>query len=118
MVYVPITGTVTFNLIVHVLFAAIVPLENEMDPAPATGAKVGDPQPEVEALVGLATVIAPGVVGRVSVKFNPLTLAELGLVRVNVRVEMPPAFVGSGLKFFEIVNVDGSRTKAYLVDTP
>ncbi len=100
------------TLIVQVLFAAIVPFENEMEAAPATGANVGVPQPEVDALVGLATVIAPGEVGSVSVKFRPLTLAAFGLVNVKVSVEIPPALVGSGLKFFEIVSVEGSRINA------
>ena len=99
-------------MMVQVLFAAIVPFENEMEAAPATGANVGVPQPEVDALVGLATVIAPGVVGSVSVKFRPLTLAAFGLVNVKVSVEIPPALAGSGLTFFEIVSVEGSRINA------
>ena len=43
---------VTLTLIVHVPFAAIVPFENEMELAPADGAKVGEPQ---------LVVVAPGV---------------------------------------------------------
>ena len=89
--------------------AVRLPLENEREAEPAVGAKVGDPQPVVEAFGGLATTIAPGVVGRLSVKFNPLKVAGVGFVRVNVRVETPPAVVGSGLKFFEIVTAEGSR---------
>ena len=114
MVYVPvvIAGTVTLTLIVQVLLAAMVPFEKESAAAPATGANVGVPQPVVDALVGLAIVMAPGVVGKVSVKLSPLTLAALGFVNVKVRVEMPPALVGSGLKFFAMVRVDGSRTNA------
>jgi hypothetical protein len=50
-----------------------------------------------------------GAVGRVSVKFNPLNEEGVGLVIVNVRVETPPAVVGSGLKFFEMVTAAGSR---------
>ena len=99
-------------LIVHVLFAPMLPLENEIEPAPAAGAKVGEPQPVVNALGVLATTMAPGVVGNVSVKFNPLKEAEVGLVSVNVRVETPPTVVGSGLKFFEIVTAEGSRMYA------
>ena len=100
------------TLIVQVLFAAILPLENEIEAAPAAGAKVGEPQPVVEAPGVLATAMAPGVVGSVSVKFSPLKEEEVGLVMVNVRVETPPAVVGSGLKFFEIVTAVGSMIYA------
>ena len=112
LLYVPVTGTVTLTLIVHVPFAAIVPLEKEIDAAPAVGAKVGDPQPVVDAFVGFATTIAPGDtggVGSVSVKFNPLTDTGVGFVSVNVSVEIPLTVVGSGLKFFAIVIAEGSR---------
>jgi hypothetical protein len=108
-VYVPVARIVTFTLIVQVLFAAMLPFENEMDPAPATGANVGEPQPDVEAFGVLATTIAPGVIGKVSVKFSPLKDEGVGLVIVNVRVETPPTFVGSGLKFLEIVTAEGLR---------
>ena len=108
-VYVPAVGTVTLTLMVQVLFAAILPFENEIEAAPATGANVGEPQPVVEALGVLATTIAPGEVGKVSVKFNPLNDEGVGLVIVNVSVETPPTIVGSGLKFFEIVTAEGSR---------
>ena len=100
------------TLIVHVLFAATLPLENEIEAAPAAGANVGEPQPAVEALGVLATTMAPGVDGRVSVKFSPLKEEEVGLVMVNVRVETPLAVVGSGLKFFEIVTAVGSMIYA------
>jgi len=97
------------TLIVQLLLAARLPFENEREAAPAAGAKVGEPQPVVEALGELATTIAPGVVGRLSVKFSPLKEAEVGLVKVKVRVETPPAVVGSGLKFFEMVTAEGLR---------
>jgi hypothetical protein len=111
-VYVPPVGTVTLTLMVQVLFAAMLPFENEIDPAPAAGAKVGDPHPVVEAPGVLATTMAPGVVGRISVKFNPLKEEGVGLVIVNIRVETPPVVVGSGLKFFAIVTAEGSRMYA------
>ena len=44
----------------QLLFTASVPLENDIEPAPATGAKVGVPQPEVVAPGGVATVILAG----------------------------------------------------------
>lgn len=109
LVYVPAVGTVTLTLIVQVLFAAMLPFEKEIDVAPAAGANVGEPQPVVEALGVLATTIAPGEVGKVSIKFKPLNEEGVGLVIVNVRVETPPTVVGSGLKVFEIVTAEGSR---------
>jgi hypothetical protein len=118
LLYVPVTGTVTFTLIVQLLFGESVPFENERDAAPAVGAKVGDPQPEVEAAGVLATVIAPGDVGKVSVKFNPVIVPLVGFVKVKVSVEMPLTLAGSGLKFFAIVTEDGLRMFAMRVDTP
>jgi hypothetical protein len=112
LVYVPPAGTVTLTLMVQVLSAAMLPFENEIDPAPAAGAKVGDPHPVVEAPGVLATTMAPGEVGRISVKFSPLKEDGVGLVIVNVNVETPPVVVGSGLKFFEIVTAEGSRMYA------
>lgn len=91
---------------------ASVPFENEREPAPATGAKVGEPHPEVEAFVGLAMTIVPGAVGSVSVKLSPVNVTGVGLVNVKVRVEMPPTVVGSGLKFLVMVAADGSTMYA------
>src|SRR5687768_1228881 len=105
----PVTGTVTLTLIVQLLFGARLPFEKARDVSPAPGVKVGEPQPVVEAFGVLATAITPGVFGRSSVNLSPLNEAEVGLVRVKVRVETPPKVVGSGLKFFEIVTAEGSR---------
>ena len=102
-------GAVTLTWTVQLLFAARLPFEKESDVAPAAGAKVGEPQPVVFELGVLATTMAPGVVGRVSVKLSPLKAADVGLVSVNVSVETPPAVVGSGLKFLEMVTAEGSR---------
>ncbi len=99
-------------MIVQLLFGASVPLENETALAPAVGAKVGEPQPVVEAFGVPATVITPGVVGRLSVKLRPVTVTGVGLVNVKVRLDIPLTVVGSGLKFFEIVTADGSNTYA------
>src|SRR5262249_15452322 len=107
---------VTLTLIVQLLFAATVPFENEREPAPATGAKVGAPQPLVVAAGGLATTIAPGEVGKVSVKLRPESGAPLGLMMVKVSDETPPTLVGWGLKFFLRVTVDGSRIEAMRVE--
>lgn len=110
LVYVPVTETVTLTLIVQVLLGAMPPFEKDRDADPAAGAKVGEPHPLVDALGVPATSIAPGEAGRLSVKLSPLSATEPGLVNVNVRVETPPAVVGLGLKFLEIVTEEGSNT--------
>src|SRR6185369_6185798 len=111
-------GTVTFTFTVQLLLAATVPFENEIEPAPATGANVAAPHPLVVAPGEPATTIAPGEVGNTSEKLTPEIAAGLGLVIVNVRAETPPALVGSGLKFLAIVRVVGSTTAAKRVDVP
>ena len=88
---------------------AKLPFEKDRDPAPAAGAKVGEPQPAVDAFDGLATIMIPGVVGRESLKFRLLKYVEVGFVSVKVRVETPPTVVGSGLKLLEMVMAEGSR---------
>lgn len=50
----------------------------------------------------LATVIAPGDVGKVSVKLTPLIVSDVEFVIVNVRVDKPPATVELGEKAFEM----------------
>jgi hypothetical protein len=109
LVYVPAVGTITLTLIVQVLLAAMLPFEKLMMVSVAVGEKLGEPQPVVEAFGGLATIMTPGVLGKVSLKFNPLNDEGVGLVIVKVRVETPPTVVGSGLKLFEIVTAEGSR---------
>ena len=107
------------TLIVQLPLAATVALETDREPEPAVAVMVGEPHPEEEALAGLATVIAPGVVGNVSVKFKPLTTTEEEFVRVKVSDETPPALVEAGLKAFEIFTADvGSVIYAYRVETP
>ena len=108
----PSAGTVTIKLTMQFPLAGTVPPENEIELAPATGAKVGVPQPVVLAPVGFATTIAPGVVGNVSLKFTSLIAAAFGLPIVKVRIEVPPTIVGSGAKDFEIVVAVGSMIAA------
>ena len=108
LLYVPAVGAVTLRLIRHVLFAATVTPETEIEPAPATGAKVGVPQPLVAAPVGLATTIAPGEVGKVSVKLTLLTATGLGLVIVKLSADEPLALIGVGLKLLLMVTAAGS----------
>ena len=51
---------------------AIVPLEKEIEPDPAVGEKVGEPQFVVDAPGVAATTMAPGDVGKVSVNATPV----------------------------------------------
>ena len=100
LTYVPaLAGTLMATLMVQVAPAVMIPLLKVSVAAPAVGAKVGEPQFEVEAAGVGATTIAPGVVGRVSV--NPTSLMALLLVfwMVNDRVEVPP--VAAGVNAFE-----------------
>src|SRR5436190_19961869 len=77
---------------------AIVPPVNEIAPAPATGEKVGAPQPDVVGLGDGPTFIAPGETGSVSAKATALMASFwLGLMMVKVRVDVPPARIGLGL---------------------
>ena len=102
---VPVVVVVTLTLMVHVPFAAIVPLEKEMEVAPAVGAKVGVPQ---------LVVVAPGVVatfmlaGSGSVKLYPLITPGFGFVNVMVSDETPLTLPGFGLKLFAMVTLVGS----------
>src|SRR5512136_1509514 len=79
-----------------------------MEPAPPTGEKVGEPQPDMEALGGVATTILPGEVGKVSEKATPLSESFwFGFVMVKVNVETPLARTGVGANCFAIL---GGRT--------
>lgn len=81
--------------------AAMVPFVNEMDTAPALGAKVGDPQPLVVAFGVAATCICAGEVGKVS-ENRMLERASFwfGLAIVKVSLEVPPARMGLGENSF------------------
>ena len=103
----------------QLLFAATLPLLNEIEAAPAVGAKVGEPQPEVEKVAGVATTIwLPESRGSASVKLAPPTAEGFGLPIVNVRVDVPPATVGVGENAFEIVSAAGSTMLATTALTP
>ena len=84
------------------LFGASVPLEKSIEFVPDAAVSVGEPQLVLPAPEGSAMSIAPGVLGSVSEKETPLIVAGVGLVTVKVKVEVPPALVGSGEKFLEI----------------
>jgi hypothetical protein len=110
LIYVPFEGGVTFTLIVQNPFAAMVPLEKDIDPAPATGENMGLPQPDVDAPAGLATTIAPGKIGRVSEKLNPESVTRLRFWIVKVKRETPPGLVEVGEKALEKITFVGSTT--------
>ena len=77
----------------------MLPPENDRLVAPAAGLKVGEPQPTVLAPVGLATLIWPGVVGKVSAKLTLLwERLALGLVMMNCKTDVPFAPIVSGRK--------------------
>src|SRR3989442_512159 len=100
----------------------MVPFENEIEGAPAPGVNVGAPQPEVEAVAGLAATIAPddgapahvvvgdGVaatcspLGSVSVNLTPVRRALFGLVSVKVNVDVALTAMGFGEKALPIVS--------------
>ncbi len=83
------------TLTVHVPPAAIVAALKETEPAAATGAHVGAPQPLVDALGVPATTIAAGATGKVSVKATPVSaVAAFGFTIVKVSVVTPPAPIG------------------------
>src|SRR5258706_5406163 len=89
----------------------MVPPEKVREAAPAAGAKVGAPQPDVVAAGVPATTIAPGDVGSVSVKLRLLSADDVGLVIVKVRVETPPTAMGLGLKVFANVSCEAGSTR-------
>jgi hypothetical protein len=77
-----------------------VPPEKDTDPLPAAGLNVGVPQPLLILTAGgLATLIAPGVVGNVSEKVTLVkVVVALGLVMVKVRVDVPLMPIVLGVK--------------------
>lgn len=97
LLYVPAVGAVTSTVTVQLPPAAIVPPENEIDPAPATAVTV---PPHVVLAAGVpATSMLPGEVGKVSLKATPArAVPVLGLVIVKVSVEVLPATIGLGVK--------------------
>jgi hypothetical protein len=86
---------VTLTLTVQVPPAAIVAPLRLIDPLPATGLKVGVPQPEVVAPGVAATFIAEGEVGNVSEKATPDSAVLLfGFSSVKVSAVVPPCEIG------------------------
>ena len=106
-------GTATRTLTVQLLLAATVPLAKETEEAPATGAKVAAPQPDVANVAGLATTIwLPASDGSVSLKLAPPIAAALGFPMVKVSVDVPPATAGAGENALAKVSAVGSTMLA------
>jgi hypothetical protein len=77
------------------LLAAMVPAVNVSTAAPAAGANVGVPQPLVLMPGVGATTMAPGAVGKVSLKARPVNArAMLGLVMVKRSTLGTPVAIG------------------------
>src|SRR5262249_50837708 len=101
-------GAVATRRTVQVPPPAMAPPEKVMEPAPAAGANVGEPQPVVAGFGDAATTIAPGEVGKVSPKATPVRASFwFGLVMVKVSVDVPLARIGEGVKSLLI---DGGST--------
>ncbi len=93
---------VTFTETVQMLLAATVPPLKVRVVAPATGANVGVPQPDLTILGTAATCIPAG---RESEKATFVRAAlGLGFVMVNVRVLVPFTLISSGEKDLLIVS--------------
>ena len=97
----PAAGATTCTVTVQVPPAAMLAPLNATEAAPAAGAKVGAPQPEVVGVGAGATTIAPGDVGKVSLKAMPLSVVEVfGLVITNCKVAGTFAAIGLVTKVF------------------
>ena len=91
----PAAGATTFTSTVQTPLAGMLPPLKVTTAAPAVGANVAAPQPEVLAAGVAATTIAPGEVGRVSLKATPVNaVAVLGLLRVKRKVAATLAAIG------------------------
>ena len=113
--------TVMLTFTVQVPPAAMLPAENASEVAFAAGANVAAPQPVVLAAGVAATVIAPGLVGKVSPKDTPVNaVVGFGLVIVKVNVEVPPTAIGAGEKSFAMLGATTLLTTrlAVLLTTP
>src|SRR5438445_7224497 len=96
----PAVVAVTLTLTVHdplagMLAPVVCPKLNVV--VPAVGAHVGEPV-QVVLADGVAATCSPP--GSVSVNFAPVSCAVLGLLSVNVSVEVPLTAIGFGAKDF------------------
>ena len=97
----PAAGAVTFTSTVQVPLAAMLPALNDTEAAPATGANVAAPQPEVLAPGTAATTIAPGAVGKVSLNATPVSAVPVfGFVSTKRNTAGTLAAIGFVRKLF------------------
>jgi hypothetical protein len=116
LTFAPAVVAVTLTVTVQVPLAAIVPPEKLSDVLPAAGAKVGEPQPEVEAL-GVAATCNPA--GNVSVKATPVRVVlAFGLVTVKVSVLTPPRAIGLGENALAMLGGAMTVSVAVLLSAP
>src|SRR5262249_47707745 len=86
----------------------MVPFENVNKAAPDVGGKVWLPEPAVGRPGVVATSMAAGAVGSVSVNATPVRVEAVGLESVTFRVDEPPAVVELGAKLLAIITCAGS----------
>jgi hypothetical protein len=109
--FVPLVVAVTLTLIVQVPLAATVPPLKVNEVAPAAGAKVGDPQPDVLAL-GADATCKPA--GNESVNATPVSAVPVfAFVIVKVSVLSPPMEIEAGEKFLLIEGGETTVTLAF-----
>ena len=98
----PVVGAVTSTITVQLELAGMLmpvklTLAVAVAPAALGMAPVQVPRPApMKFWAAVTVVIAPGDVGKVSLKLTAETVVPFGLVRVKVMVEVPPAAIEDG----------------------
>ena len=87
-----------------------MPVSPALSDPPA--ASVSEP-PQVLVVTVLASVIAPGTIGNMSVKPRPVTAALLALVKVSVRLVVPPGATNVAPKDLLAVGVASTVSVAF-----
>ena len=98
----------------------MLPPLNDTEAAPATGAKVAAPQPEVLAPGVAATTIAPGEVGKVSLNATPLSAVPVfGFVKTKRKTAGTLAAIGFVRKLFVmLIGAVATTVRLAVVATP
>jgi hypothetical protein len=116
LVYAPAAEAVTFTVTAQEPFAGMVPPASLIAVSPALSAppapSVSVP-PQVLVAVVLASVIAPGVVGNVSVNARPVTAVLLPLLKVSVRLVVPAGAMKVAPKAFVAVGAESTVSVAF-----
>ena len=90
--------------------ASLIAVSPALSAPPAPSVSV---PPQVLVVVVLASVIAPGVVGNVSVNARPVTAVLLAFVKVSVRLTVPPGATNVAPKAFVAVGVASTLRVAF-----